>query len=1238
MTIEEALTVLDKVLQHVRLNDTQEAVFCEAWAGKTYPEIAVELNFTEEHIRAVGADLWHLLSEALDEKVNKRNFKGLIERWARRNLVVDQKSSSSPTLIVPKHQDWGEAVDVATFFGRIDELAALEDWIVHDRCRLVALLGMGGIGKTSLSVKLAQQIQAHFDSVVWRSLRNAPPIQELLTSLLNFLAEGVASELPEEASEQLSLLIHYLRDRRCLIVLDNAEMILHAGDQDGPVGSHHAGQYRDGYEDYGELLRRVGEVPHQSCLILTSREKPKEIDVQEGPLEPVRSLQLRGLNGLEGQQIFKLRGGFSASEADWNFLIQHYAGNPLALKIVAATIQDLFDSDISKFVHLLNQGTLVFDDIRDLLSRQIERLSDDEIEIMYWLAINRELISFSELQSDILSPTVKWRLPEILKSLGRRFLIERSPKGFTQQPVVMEYLIEQLIERVCQEINVEKIELLMTHALIKAQAKSYIRESQVRIILQPIADRLCELFKSPKNVELKLKQILLKLKSEFVDSPGYAGGNLINLIHQLNLDLTGYDFSHLAVWQAYLQGIHLHEVNFAACDLSRSVFTETLGNIWTVAFSPDGKQLAAGDTVNEIHLWQVADDQNLLNPQKLLTCCGHTNWVVCLSFSPTGQMLASGSADNTVKLWDSRTGQCLRSLQGHTDWVLSVAFDTTGERLATGSADSTIRVWDTQTGNCLQILQEHSNWVRGVAFAPLEADANWDQEHGQILVSGSGDDTVKLWDVGSGKCLQTMAGQSGGVWSIAFSPDGRWLVLGGADATVKVWNFATGQCLRTLYGHSSHVRSVAFSADGYRIVSASEDQTIRIWDVASGEGLRVLQGHSSAVWSVACSSNYRLASGSLDQRVKLWDIRTGKCLSTLQGYTDFVWATAIVPQPACPPIPASGFPQPAAILASGSTDHTIKLWDMDSGECIRTLRGHTNWVLSVAFSCDRQTLASSSFDQTIRLWDSHRGCCSQILHGHTNWVLSVAFSPDGRRLASASFDQTVKLWDTQTGECLKTLQGHEGRLWSVAYSPDGQWVASGGDDLVVRIWDCERETCVRVLQGHRGRVWSIAFSPDGETLVSGGRDQTVRLWNVRTGECLHVLTGHTNRVQSVAFSLDGALIASGSADHTIKIWDRDTGDCVQTLQGHLNRVWSVAFGWIDRASPGNQSSAEGAHFSQLLASGSEDETIRLWDIQSGECIRILRGLRPYQGLNITGASGLTEAQQATLKMLGAVEV
>ncbi len=1296
MTIAEALDLLDTVLQDRPLNNTQDQVFRQSWQGLTYPQIAEELNYTTEYVRSVGAELWKLLSETFGEGITKQNVKTVLERWMRYH--------APPRPVVPqavKQQDWGEAIDVSTFFGRRMELETLAQWLVVDRCRLVALLGMGGIGKTSLSVKLAQQVQGDFDCLVWRSLRNAPPLTDLLVSLLKFLQSHEETAIPTDPHEQLSELIQRLRDRRCLIILDNAEPIF----QDAET-AHHAGHYRPGYENYGDLFLRVGQVPHQSCLLLTSREKPREMDIQEGAITPVRSLPVKGLSHVEGQQIFRLRGNFSATEEEWQTLTRHYVGNPLALKFVASTIKDLFNSNIPRFTALLQSGSVIFEDIHQFVSRQFATVSADEQEILYWLTINRDLVSLNQLQEDLLSAIAKRRAPEALKSLARRFFIETSATGFTLQPVVMEYLTEQFIEQVCQEICAGQPNLLIRHALMKAQAKSYIRESQTRLIVQSVCDRLITLLHSPKQVIFQLNRILHQLQVEFAQAPSYAAGNILNLLHHLDVDLTGYDFSNLAVWQAYLPDVRLHQVNFRHCDLSQSVFTETLGNVWSVAFSPDGQQFAASDARHQIHLWQATDGK------KLLTCSGHTNWIPALCFHPQGTWFASGSTDHRIKLWDAHSGQCLRTLSGHGDWVLSLAIavlpDYPDGLLASGSSDGTIKLWNPRSGQCLRTWVGHTDWVRSLAFVTLPPNSvighnvvghnvighdrhTPNQEHSAqesgtlpsstVLVSVSADDTIKFWNVlnpetlnpdalnpdalnpgtqHNGPCLQTLAADSGGVWAIATHPYSSRLATGGA-AALKLWDLTTATCVHTLEGHTNHIRAVAYSPDGSRIVSGSEDETLRIWDSHTGECLKVLPGHQGSIWSVACAPPHRLVSGSMNQRVKLWDLKSGECLTTLQGYSDAIWAIALQPQGNLAPPPVSDLvppapPAPTLIAASGSADHTVKLWDITNGQCLRTLTGHTNWIPAVAFSPDGSLLASGSLDQSIRLWDPQTGSGLRVLRGHTNWIMDVQFSPNGTTLASSGFDQVIHLWDVATGECRHSLRGHEGRIWSLAYHPTAPLLASTGEDQTIRLWNLETGECSTVLRGHSGRVWAARFSPDGRSLATGGEDQTLRLWDLAADladlsvlsvlPCRQILRGHSDRVQCLAFSPDGTQLISGSKDTSIKIWHPATGECLNTLQGHSNCVWAIATNEIARLPipdaqipPFLQLAQSPAPPSRtpILLSGSEDETIRVWDLLTGKCLNILKGPRPYQGMNIAGVTGLTNAQKMTLQTLGAVE-
>jgi transcriptional regulator with XRE-family HTH domain len=510
---------------------------------------------------------------------------------SRLEQVIEHSDGRRPVEHSSWQEDWGEAPHSNGFCGREKELDEIEQWITGDRCRTAAVLGIGGVGKTTFATKAARNLKGEFEYIFWRSLQNAPAVEDLLESCLQFIADQQQADVPTDLDQQISLLITSLRKRRCLLVFDNVESVLQAG--------HRAGLYREGYEGYGRLFQRVGEADHQSCLLLTSREKPKEVARMEGKsASPVRSLSLSGMEAVDAQKLLQDKALFGSDET-WAILIHLYAGNPLALKVISEPIREIFRGDIAAF---LQQNELVFGDMSDLLDQQFRRLSPLEQEIMYWLAIEREAISLHEIQADRAHPGT---LLDAFDSLRRRSLIEtREDSRFTLQPVIMEYVTGRFGELVYQEIEAETIGLLGSHALIKAQANDYVRESQVRFILAPIAERLLSTYGDPAS-EKKLKTILARLRTLPLQKFSYAAGNVLNLLIHLHADLRSYDFSHLIVRQAYLQGTDLPGVNFAHADLTISVFTETFTSILCVAVSPDGAFLAAGTTTGEVLLRQA---------------------------------------------------------------------------------------------------------------------------------------------------------------------------------------------------------------------------------------------------------------------------------------------------------------------------------------------------------------------------------------------------------------------------------------------------------------------------------------------------------------------------------------------------------------------------------------------------------------------------------------------------------
>lgn len=1205
MNFEEALKLIDTIVctkTKRHLKDIEVVILRGAWQGYSYDEIADANGYTPNYLKQdVGPKLWKFLSQVLGEgeKLSKKNFKTALERlWraqpkTREKLnistfqVVDEDSISTTVeeRIVNLDQlcDWGESPGVSVFYGRQGLLEKLDQWCINDNCRLVALLGMGGIGKTTLSIKLAQKIQGNFDYVIWRTLQNSPPIEEILTELIQFFDHQAEINVPNTVKGKISCLLHYLRDKRCLLLLDNFESVLQGGTN--------SGKYSEGYEDYGYLLQQIGQVNHQSCLIITSREKPKEVGLLEGPKLAVRTLQLSGLTSVEGREIFHAKGCLTAKDSIFEEVCTHYAGNPLALKIAAAAVQEVCGGDLGQLIPFLQQGKLQFDDINDLLEQQFNRLSSIEQQVMYWLAVNREPVFVQELEADFVCETVARQLLNALQSLARRAFIEQNAKQFVLQPVVLEYVTHRLIEEVCGDIANGQQEFLSNYALIKAKSKDYVREAQIRFILQPIIDKFVLQLGSYISIENKLITIITQIKEKLPSQNGYVAGNILNLLIHLKINLTGYDFSDLTIRQAYLQGIDLHDVNFSFCDFIHTVFTKVFGAVTCVKFSYDGKILATANTNYSIKFLQVDSGQHIR------TCKGHNNRISNLDFSPDNLFFLSSSQDRKIKIWDLTNGTCKKTIDAHENTLRAAIFHPNGEFIASCSDDQLIKFWDVSSGKCLKVLEGHNGWVISISFSP----------DGKLIASGSNDKSIRIWEVETGKCIRVIQGHQDWVVGVNFSPDGQIIASSSFDCDVRLWQVSNGDCLQILRGHTSWVWTAIFSPHGNQIASAGSDKTIKIWDVRDGKCLKTITGHTNQIWSLTYHPHgQRIATGSDDQTVRIWDTTDGKCLQIIQGYTNCVKSVQFTPN--------------SKQLVSAHQDCTVKIWDVLSHQHLCTLKGHDSPVLSVAVHPDGELIASGSEDGTIKIWDINQNKCLCSLREHTNNVWGISFSPDGQLFASGSYDKTIKIWRLDQKICIHTLKGYDDQIGAVTFNPEGSLLATAAEGAV-EIWDVASGNRLYILEEeeHKGRVKSVAFSRDGQFLVSGSTDKTIQIWDLRQRQLIRNLIGHDASVVSIALSPDGKKIVSSACEGTIRIWNIDDGKCIQELAGHQNWVWSVIF------------SPDG----QFIASASQDESIILWD-KTGKNLARMLAKKPYEGMQITGATGLTMAEKSDLIALGAI--
>lgn len=648
--------------------------------------------------------------------------------------------------------------------------------------------------------------------------------------------------------------------------------------------------------------------------------------------------------------------------------------------------------------------------------------------------------------------------------------------------------------------------------------------------------------------------------------------------------------------------------------------------LWTeaVAYAPDSSLIASGSADHSVRIWSSTGE------------CKHTldhgGWVHAVAFSHDSALIASADG-REMRVWSIDTGECLQVLKGIEKPSCSVAFSQDSTRVGTSCQGGGVRIWHRDDPNHVQTMEPDGDEailspdltlvaatlneiirIRSIDTGELVCALKHERNicrvafssDSRLLASTSHDLAMRIWRVDTGMCIQTLLHDTSLIHSVAFSNDSKLVASVADGTTVVVWDIHEGKLLQTLVGHSDQITAMAFSPDSAQIASASYDRTIRIWNIDAGrEHFRAGQLHGR-VGSLVLSPDSKfvavVCAVGLYALLRIWRLGTPKLLHTLK-VEEFI--NSVV------------FSHSSALVMAGLDDGSIRILSTKTGQCLQSLDGHGNDIMNAVFSHDSELVASASMDKTAGIWCTSTGKCLHILQGHSDCVSSVAFSHKSDLVASASDDNTVRIWRTSTGECLKILEGHVRRAGSVVFSSDSVLLASTSEDGTVKIWRVDSGDCMHTLR-HNGRVSgsiSASSTADVPTEYCASPEED----SDSVPPALHPAAAHedglspdhgtlsvkaprsrtdTQSVSSSTSECNPTPALSESGEETTGVEAVDTLECPTIASYDSTPVAALSVDEFAEAA-----CLVFSHDSALLAASSYDMVVRIWRIETGECIQ-----------------------------------
>jgi WD40 repeat protein/serine/threonine protein kinase len=604
--------------------------------------------------------------------------------------------------------------------------------------------------------------------------------------------------------------------------------------------------------------------------------------------------------------------------------------------------------------------------------------------------------------------------------------------------------------------------------------------------------------------------------------------------------LSGSDDEHIRVWN--VRGYRETRV------LHATVFSGHEDAVLSARYSDDGKDIITASRDRTASLWDAATGKPIKRFEE-----GHEFLVSAAVFLPDKTHLATGAGDNSVRIWDMTAGT-QQALLTPTGRIGTLAVSPDGNWIATGSTGTDVKLWNARTGEARGNLSGHESEVSALMFSPT----------GDRLVSGDDRGRLRVWRMAADgwQFERELTGHSGAITAIRFTPDGKRLVTASGDHSCAQWDLATGMEDRSLVlKHSNYVSSLDMSPDGARVLTSCDDGLVRLWRLADAAQLASVKSPGHPFTSVGFSPDGSTAilTSPEDKLVSLWDLSVQAAVqnpqaegaAALRPILDFnqlggeVWASMFAPDG-------------RHVLTLGGRD--AQLWNLESRKAVVHYSSH-DAVASAAVSPDSKLVATGSWDHSAKIWDAATGHVIRKLEGgHTGYINSVDFSPDGRELLTASDDGFARTWDIASGKLTGiAFDCNKARIYSARYSPNGKTILTTSADKLARLWDRATGKPLKVLKGHEWPVLCGQFSAGGKRIITGSQDASARIWDVQSGHELMKLTGHTAAVTAVAFSPDGTRVLTGSRDNTAKVWDATTGKEILSLPGHTQEVTSVSF-------------------------------------------------------------------------------